>query len=565
MSLLDSVGGKMPRTMGFALIVAFLSLGAISGCDLGIDDDYDFLEPDRPDGSDGSDGSDGGFGGEETPEGCSNPDNNPCTQYVMVTFDDGIPVIPALTKILPLIKNCDIYPKGSKPSVSKIYPLIPTEGDVKDLKKCINGEDRRKNPDGSDVRITYYATVGYGAALDNMDYLGSLGNEIANHTTTHGTWNGGTGQPVFQDETVYTVEKWAQELSDMADILNYWTSIPRSSIVGVRAPYLEFNNNTFKGIYKYLATHDQPGDEAVYYDSSIHYDPTIDNVLHPPKPLTVANYCDPEQPAKIRNPKEVQPPKAGSNFITLDPTTQVCNKMIPEGEQGGLALIWEMPMPVLGKFLMELPEDLKDLNTFLEYQKNSNPDGGSNNPGYVPMMIAMHASELGAHPDFLNWMLDAQKNYGVNFVTVSNIVDLYALGREEVTPTTPYELKAACLDNIGGGDAVKCEHNSVNSTAYLVTNTPCNTVGQCSDTKCSLLCDDNYGAAENCKIKKSDADGFTTCNRISDDNSCDPIPPAEVAVYNSGAFPWLGNPSGNKSSGSLCNEWPTGAPPFPDS
>ena len=50
MSLLDSVGGKMPRTMGFALIVAFLSLGAISGCDLGIDDDYDFLEPDRPDG-----------------------------------------------------------------------------------------------------------------------------------------------------------------------------------------------------------------------------------------------------------------------------------------------------------------------------------------------------------------------------------------------------------------------------------------------------------------------------------------------------------------------------------
>ncbi len=50
MSLLDSVGGKMHRTIGFALIVAFLSLGAISGCDLGIDDDYDFLEPDRPEG-----------------------------------------------------------------------------------------------------------------------------------------------------------------------------------------------------------------------------------------------------------------------------------------------------------------------------------------------------------------------------------------------------------------------------------------------------------------------------------------------------------------------------------
>ena len=50
MSSPHSVGSKMRRTMGFALMVAFLSLGVISGCDLGIDDDYDFLEPDRPDG-----------------------------------------------------------------------------------------------------------------------------------------------------------------------------------------------------------------------------------------------------------------------------------------------------------------------------------------------------------------------------------------------------------------------------------------------------------------------------------------------------------------------------------
>ena len=41
---------KTCRSMSFALMVAFLSLGAISGCDLGIDDDYDFLEPDRPEG-----------------------------------------------------------------------------------------------------------------------------------------------------------------------------------------------------------------------------------------------------------------------------------------------------------------------------------------------------------------------------------------------------------------------------------------------------------------------------------------------------------------------------------
>ena len=38
MSLLDSVGSKMRRTMGFALMVAFLSLGAISGCGSSNDD-----------------------------------------------------------------------------------------------------------------------------------------------------------------------------------------------------------------------------------------------------------------------------------------------------------------------------------------------------------------------------------------------------------------------------------------------------------------------------------------------------------------------------------------------
>ena len=40
MSSLDSVGSKTRRTMGFALMVAFLSLGAISGCGSS-NDDYD--------------------------------------------------------------------------------------------------------------------------------------------------------------------------------------------------------------------------------------------------------------------------------------------------------------------------------------------------------------------------------------------------------------------------------------------------------------------------------------------------------------------------------------------
>ena len=54
MSLLDSVGSKTRRTMGFALMVAFLSSGVISGCGSSNNDSYDFAGSGQPDGSDGS-------------------------------------------------------------------------------------------------------------------------------------------------------------------------------------------------------------------------------------------------------------------------------------------------------------------------------------------------------------------------------------------------------------------------------------------------------------------------------------------------------------------------------
>ena len=61
MSSPHSVGSKMRRTMGFALMVAFLSLGAISGCGSS-NDDNDLFGSLGSDGSDGSGGSDGGLG-----------------------------------------------------------------------------------------------------------------------------------------------------------------------------------------------------------------------------------------------------------------------------------------------------------------------------------------------------------------------------------------------------------------------------------------------------------------------------------------------------------------------
>ena len=56
----------MRRTMGFALMVAFLSLGAISGCG-NSNDDNDLFGSLGSSGSDGADGSDGFMGADETP------------------------------------------------------------------------------------------------------------------------------------------------------------------------------------------------------------------------------------------------------------------------------------------------------------------------------------------------------------------------------------------------------------------------------------------------------------------------------------------------------------------
>ena len=97
MTSLHTVGSKARRTMGFALLVVFLSLGAIGGCGDGTGSNAGVA---GPTGSDGSDG--GGLGGEETSEvqteGCNVDDQSKC---IMVTFDDslGPQYFPVLEKL----------------------------------------------------------------------------------------------------------------------------------------------------------------------------------------------------------------------------------------------------------------------------------------------------------------------------------------------------------------------------------------------------------------------------------------------------------------------------------
>jgi len=71
------VGSNPRRTMGFALLVVFLSLGAIGGCGDGTGSNAGVAGPTGPGGSDES----GGFGGEETP-GAQTPGCNANDQSI---------------------------------------------------------------------------------------------------------------------------------------------------------------------------------------------------------------------------------------------------------------------------------------------------------------------------------------------------------------------------------------------------------------------------------------------------------------------------------------------------
>lgn len=79
---LQKVGGKLRKTTGFALMAAFLSLGAISGCGSSNTDSW---------GSDGADGADGGgFGGEQStvPTGYSSYAPPTCPDNISIQCND---------------------------------------------------------------------------------------------------------------------------------------------------------------------------------------------------------------------------------------------------------------------------------------------------------------------------------------------------------------------------------------------------------------------------------------------------------------------------------------------
>lgn len=96
---------------------------------------------------------------------------------------------------------------------------------------------QRKNPNGCQPKITYYTSLNYTNYTLVTDWY-VAGNEIADHTMTH------VGSPP------------PEEINGNLIALNALAGIPLQSIIGFRAPYLEYTVDTLKTLYNSEFTYD---------------------------------------------------------------------------------------------------------------------------------------------------------------------------------------------------------------------------------------------------------------------------------------------------------------------
>ena len=451
---------------------------------------------------------------------------NPKKRYVMVTFDDGLPISSLEQVVLLLFPGCQDNGMGS----------------ATDLPTCVK-RPRRMNHDQSLVRMTYFATAGFSGNFANLDYWASLGNEVANHTVTHiNGWGGqdavsGTCPPAPQPCVVppyngaYTEARWKNEMLDMVGILKHWTDITEhQDMAGFRAPQLFLNYTIFDGLDQYLSALG-PGGLNAYYDSNLKYDLKT-NPIQPPKLLNRENFCVGEDLAPVLKP--------------LTAPYQDCTQLIPAQFANA---IWELPLPLYTENLMELPAVLNDLDTYLDKQQNS--DGS-----YTPLLISLHTAELSKHPEFQDWMQRAIDNHQANFVTVGEVINMYASEADVVAKPAQYAISDSCLNgSVLTGSPRKCTSQFADSRVDGVAR---------KDPYCNLNCDEaEYG--EGCYFHSGSPDGaggFSTCNETCAASTAGGSLPAG---YMPGAYPWLGNAAGNTqrndgSSADSCDYFPKTVP-----
>lgn len=103
------------------------------------------------------------------------------------------------------------------------------------------------NPNGHPIKATFFVSLDSKVDYGLVNRLYGAGHEIAIHTMTHST------------STNTDLDSWRREIVGCRKALSRFAAIPEIDIVGFRAPYLKFNNQSFQIL----------AEQGLRYDSSL--------------------------------------------------------------------------------------------------------------------------------------------------------------------------------------------------------------------------------------------------------------------------------------------------------
>lgn len=476
----------------------------------------------------------------------------PAHQYVAITFDDGV--------------------RGQDMQQSLI-----------DLQSNEDGSGIQKNSDGSLVRFTYFVTT-QGTEWSSAELWHALGNEVANHTVTHGMNSEG-----FLGN--HTREQWLQELTDLERMMSLYILSPDENeetetwidikVIGFRCPFLDCNSSTFEALVGpggYF-TEKNEGFSSItsFYESSIVFtvpNESFDQYPHPVKLLDCSSIYG--IAAETDCPQWIDPDK-------LDAATAAKTWEIPfpnfynpdEGSGGDLDCAFRaMVLPVCPTTPADqVAEKLQsNLDANLALARNNNN---------APFVISLHTGEFALDRQKLlglkNFILaHSGPNGDVVFVTMSEIADMYETGNEIVGTIPPREPASRCdIDNVALQPPLPIW---LETDGYMGTEskTLCPfPIAVRETTKAnpplpSVSCESTVNAACSCNYFCQDAQGGDWTGGYGADcgikatlntNTCNTTCGGAIGrgTFTEGASPWLGNPGGNLTPGEVCDTFPQNA------
>jgi len=155
-----------------------------------------------------------------------------------------------LTCQLPSCFNGDSIPGNLHPDETPQFVIISFDDAVNDLNKDFYERlftEGRVNPSGCPIAATFFVSHEW-TDYSQVNHLYSQGHEISSHTVTH------------SHPTGFSEQRWTQEISGQAVLLDKLANVDEDDILGFRAPFLQTGGDrTFRAL----------GKDKFMYDSSL--------------------------------------------------------------------------------------------------------------------------------------------------------------------------------------------------------------------------------------------------------------------------------------------------------